>query len=111
MAKLTIIIIPKCTGSIPVPVITGTNNAVSIIIAAIFSINVATDNTSKLNNKIIPRSESALSAINVATEWGICSRVKIVPKIEAIEINNKITADVTADDTQISLNAAIFNSV
>src|SRR5699024_730908 len=101
IAKLATMMIPKWVGSIPIDVTTGSKIGVKITIAAIASMKVPTISKNKLINNMVIIGDIFASVKAVAIDCGTCSRVKIMPNIDAAEMINKITDVVTTDSTNI----------
>src|SRR5699024_4998793 len=95
-AKVTIITIPKCTGSTPTSIAIGTKIGAKIIIAAFVSINIPTKSS---NNATKSRNIDGLSEIEVIVVATCCGIFSIV----SIQLNSPAAPSINMIDAVVSV--------
>lgn len=111
IAKLTVKITPNKIGSTPILDTTGSKIGVNMIMEAIVSINMPTNNKKIL---IINRITIGLSEIftkKFANFAGTCCKVSNRPKVEAKATNIKTVPEVKEDFMNVSNTSFIFISL
>lgn len=110
IAKLTVIMTPKWTGSIPIPWTIGSKIGVRMIMEAIVSMNIPTIRSIIFISNSMINGFSDTEVIMLATSTGTRSRVSSRPNEAAITTITSTVAEVSPDFRKTLLKSLSFKS-